>query len=117
MAATEPPPPEASPWQRLDLWLWYARLQKTRSAASRLCESGALRLNRVRIEKAHARLRPGDVLTLPVGGTIRVVRVRLLAARRGPFAEARTLYEELAEPGEEQERGAEGLRSLSPEGM
>ena len=86
-------------WQRLDKWLWCARLSKTRSACTRLVEAGAVRLNRVPVDKPHARLRPGDVLTLALGGaergTVKVWRVVALAARRGPPAEAPTLYEDL----------------------
>ena len=90
---------EGRDWQRLDAWLWCARVAKTRAACTRLVEAGAVRLNRQPAEKAHARLRPGDVLTLALGdaerGRIRVWRVLALAARRGPPAEARLLYEDL----------------------
>ncbi|UPG71050.1 RNA-binding S4 domain-containing protein [Roseomonas gilardii subsp. gilardii] len=94
-------PEEGRDWQRLDTWLWCARVAKTRAACSRLVEAGAIRLNRQPVEKAHARLRPGDVLTLALGGPehgrIQVWRVLTLALRRGPAAEARTLYEELVD--------------------
>ena len=87
-------------WQRLDKWLWCARVAKTRAACARLVEAGGVPLKRQPAEKAHARPRPGDVLTLPLGsperGTIRVWRVVSLAARRGPPAEARGLYEDLS---------------------
>jgi ribosome-associated heat shock protein Hsp15 len=87
---------EAGPdWQRLDVWLWCARLAKTRSECARLVAGGAVRLNRQPTDKAHARLRVGDVLTLGVHGRIRVWRVQALASRRGPPAEARQLYEDL----------------------
>jgi ribosome-associated heat shock protein Hsp15 len=88
-------------WQRLDKWLWCARVAKTRAACARLIEAGGVRLNRQPAEKPHARLRPGDVLTLALGsperGTIRVWRVVSLADRRGPPSEARGLYEDLSE--------------------
>jgi ribosome-associated heat shock protein Hsp15 len=86
-------------WQRLDLWLWCARLAKTRADCSRLVAGGAVRLNRQPTDKAHARLRVGDVLTLALRGQVRVWRVVALAARRGPPAEARLLYEDLSEDG------------------
>jgi ribosome-associated heat shock protein Hsp15 len=82
-------------WQRLDRWLWYARFSRTRAAAARLAAQGCIRINRQRTEKAHARVRPGDVLTFGVGSSVRVVRVRALGRRRGPAEEARSLYEEL----------------------
>ena len=66
-----------------------------------LVEAGAVRLNRQPVEKAHARLRAGDVLTLALGGPehgrIQVWRVLSLAQRRGPAPEARRLYEELVD--------------------
>lgn len=85
-------------WQRLDKWLWHARFLKARSACSRLVADGSVRINRQPTDKAHARLRPGDVLTFAVAGRVRVVRVLVLGERRGPAPEARLLYEEIAEP-------------------
>ena len=85
-------------WQRLDKWLWCARFGKHRAACARSVADGAVRINRQPTDKPHARLRCGDVLTLRLGGTVRVVRVLALATRRGPATEARGLYEELAEP-------------------
>jgi len=82
---------------RLDRWLWFARFCKSRSLAARLCESGTVRINRTPIDKAAAQIKPGDVLTFPLGRQIRVVRVLALGLRRGPAAEARMLYEELVE--------------------
>ena len=82
-------------WQRLDKWLWSARFMKMRSDCSRLVGGGLVRLNRQATDKPHARLRIGDVLTLPLPQGIRVVRVRALALRRGPATEARMLYEEI----------------------
>ena len=59
---------------------------------------GGIRINRQPTDKAHARLRPGDVLTVPVRGAVRVVKVLALAARRGPPAEAATLFEDMTDP-------------------
>ena len=82
-------------WQRLDLWLWCARFMKSRSDCADWIAAGGMRLNRQPTDKAHARLRVGDVLTLPILQGVRVVRVVALAERRGPAAEARTLYDEI----------------------
>lgn len=85
--------------QRLDKWLWCARFLRTRAACAALVAAGAVRLNRQPTDKPHARLAPGDVLTLGLpGGRIRVVRVAALASRRGPPDEARTLYETIEAP-------------------
>lgn len=88
---------EEGAFQRLDMWLWCARVAKARSDCARLVEEGALRLNRQPTVKAHAKLRVGDVLTLALRGEVRVWRVRALASRRGPAPEARLLYEEVLE--------------------
>jgi ribosome-associated heat shock protein Hsp15 len=84
-------------WQRLDVWLWSARFLKSRADCARLAEQGMLRLNRQPTDKAHARLRVGDVITLPLRGRVMVLEVLALASRRGPASEARLLYRELSE--------------------
>ncbi|MEJ0018972.1 MAG: RNA-binding S4 domain-containing protein [Acetobacteraceae bacterium] len=71
---------------------------RARSDCASLVARGSIRVNRQATDKAHARLRVGDVLTVPVHGAVRVVRVVALAARRGPAAEAQLLYEEIKEP-------------------
>lgn len=86
-------PDAARGWQRLDSWLWCARLGRSRALCAQLVAERAPRINRQPTEKPHARLRPGDVLTLPLRSTVLVLRVRALAARRGPAAEARALYD------------------------
>ena len=83
--------------QRLDKFLFHARFARTRLLAGRMVEAGCVRINRQVTEKPHARLRPGDVLTLALPIGVRVVRVRAIGLRRGPAPEARRLYEEIAE--------------------
>jgi ribosome-associated heat shock protein Hsp15 len=87
------------PTQRIDRFLWFARLSGDRSTAQALAERGIVRLNGRRIERAHTAVRPGDLLTLPVANTVRVIRILVLPVRRGPAPEARTLYE-IIEPGD-----------------
>lgn len=87
-----------APFQRLDKWLWCARFLRGRADCARLVAAGALRLNRQPTDKAHARIRVGDVVTIALGSEIRVVEVLALAERRGPSAEARTLYRIIPEP-------------------
>ena len=91
-------PIEDRDWQRLDKWLWCARFMKARADCARLIAEGSVRINRQPTDKPHARLRPGDVLTVPLRGDVRVVEVLALAARRGPAAEARALYRERLDP-------------------
>ncbi|MGH7122611.1 MAG: RNA-binding S4 domain-containing protein [Acetobacteraceae bacterium] len=83
--------------QRLDAWLWCARIMKSRSRAADLVREGRVRINRQATDKPHARLRPGDILTLPLGPVVRVLAVRALAPRRGPAAAACLLYDEVPE--------------------
>lgn len=80
---------------RLDKWLWFTRLVKSRSLAQALCESRHIRLNGRVVERSSTQVRPGQVLTLPLGREVKVVRVITLPERRGPFSEASLAYAEL----------------------
>jgi ribosome-associated heat shock protein Hsp15 len=71
---------------------------RARSDCAQLVAQGSIRINRLPTDKAHAKLRIGDILTVPVHGAVRVVRVLLLANRRGPPSQARLLFEEITEP-------------------
>ena len=90
---------EGRDYQRLDAWLWCARFRKTRAECARQVEKGVVRINRLPTDGALARRRPSDVVALSVGqgasGRIILWRVLALAERRGPAAEAQTLYEVL----------------------
>jgi ribosome-associated heat shock protein Hsp15 len=83
---------------RLDKWLWFARFVKTRSLATKLIVDGRMRVNGAPTQKAHYTVKVGDVLTFPLGSHIRVIKVVALGSRRGPAAEAQTLYEDLDPP-------------------
>ena len=83
---------------RLDKWLWHARFARTRSLAAKLVAEARFRINGNPTEKAHHAVRPGDVLTFPLGPHIRVIKVLALGVRRGPAPEARLLYEDLEPP-------------------
>jgi ribosome-associated heat shock protein Hsp15 len=80
---------------RLDKFLWFARIVKTRSAAHALAEDGRIRIAGRVVDRAHAPVRVGDVLSFAQRGEVRVLRIEALPARRGPPAEARLLYCEL----------------------
>jgi ribosome-associated heat shock protein Hsp15 len=82
-----------SPSLRIDKWLWHARFYKTRVLAQGAAASGHIRLNGRRIEKASAEVRVGDLLTVPRGREVVVVRVLAFGLRRGSATEAQTLYE------------------------
>jgi ribosome-associated heat shock protein Hsp15 len=86
------------PGQRLDKWLWCARLAKTRIGAARLIEAGKIRINGDRVLKSSRLVRAGDVVTAAFLGRLAVVRVLAAVERRGPASLARTLYEDLTPP-------------------
>lgn len=81
--------------QRLDKWLWFARVVKTRTLAAKLILDGHVRVNAQRIETPAKAVGPGDVLTIALEGSVAVLRIVGIGARRGPFSEARLLYEDL----------------------
>jgi len=84
--------------QRLDKWLWYARLAKTRTLAQKLAASGHVRINRGRTDSASHPVKTGDVLTVALPGGVRVLKILATGERRGPATEARLLYEDLSPP-------------------
>ena len=104
---------DAAEWQRLDKWLWCARIGRHRADCARLVEAGQVRVNRQPTNKPHQRLRVGDVLTLAAGLQVRVLEVASLAMRRGPASEAQGLYRVVPEPAPGRGGGACGSR-LSP---
>ncbi len=83
---------------RLDKWLWYARFGKTRGVVQKLIERGQVSLNGQPVQKMAALVHPGDVVAVVLGPVRRTVIVRDTGERRGPPAEARTLYDEPSPP-------------------
>jgi len=84
--------------RRLDQWLWFARLVKSRSLAARLCAAGAVTINGVAIRKPNHMVHVGDAVIAPQGAYRRSLRVLALGSRRGPATEAQLLYVEIAAP-------------------
>ena len=82
--------------RRLDRWLWFARLVKSRSRAARLCLAGSVRVNQITLRKANHLVRIGDTIAVPQRAVCRTIRVLALGVRRGPAAEARLMYEDIA---------------------
>jgi len=81
--------------QRIDRWLWNARIVRTRSAAASLAAAGRVRVNGVRIVAPGRDVKCGDVVTVALDGGVRILKVSGLALRRGNAAAAVRLYEEL----------------------
>jgi ribosome-associated heat shock protein Hsp15 len=86
--------------QRLDKWLWHARVVKARSSAAALIEAGHVRVNGVREKAPGHSVKIGDVVTVGLDRTVRILKVAGFAERRGDAAAARVLYDDL-------QRGAE----------
>ena len=82
--------------QRVDRWLWHARLVRTRDAAASLASSGHVRINGTRIQAPGRMVRRGDVVTVALDRGVRVLKVKGFIDRRGPAADGRGLYDELA---------------------
>jgi len=84
--------------RRLDKWLFFARVVKSRSLAAKLVQSGRVRVNRDKAGQAAHLVKPGDVLTVTLDSRILVLKVLDGGTRRGPAEEARMLYEDLTPP-------------------
>ena len=82
---------------RLDCFLFFIRLAKSRTLAQALIDEGHVRIDGKRVAKRAEEIRVGSVVALPLHGRVRILRVTSLPARRGPAAEARTHYEEIDE--------------------
>ena len=80
---------------RIDRFLFFIRLVKSRTLAQSVIATGHVRIDRRRVEKPSEDVRVGSTIALPLHGKVRVLRVLDLPTRRGPAAEARACYEEL----------------------
>ena len=81
--------------QRLDKWLWHARVVKARTSAAALIEAGHVRINGVREKSPGHGVKPGDVLTIGLDHSVRILKVIGFAERRGDASSARVLYDDL----------------------
>ena len=81
--------------QRLDKWLWHARVVKARTSAAALVEAGHVRINGVREKAPGHAVKAGDVLTIGLDRSVRVLKVVGFAERRGDASAARVLYDDL----------------------
>ena len=119
--------PEEAPGsvQRLDQWLWFARIAKSRTLAQALIERGKVRINREKVYKTATIVRPGDVLTLSLGPRVLSIEILGIGTRRGPAPEAVTLYRDLTPApqrttstteGENERMEADPLQALRSEG-
>jgi ribosome-associated heat shock protein Hsp15 len=80
---------------RIDRFLFFIRLVKSRTQAQAVIEEGHARIDGKRVEKSSEDVRIGSTIALPLHGRVRVLKVLELPKRRGPAAEARTCYREV----------------------
>ena len=78
--------------QRIDKWLWHARMVRTRAAAASLAEAGFVRLNGRRVTAPSQAVRLGDVVTLALDRAVKVIKVEGFCEKRGTAILARRLY-------------------------
>ena len=81
--------------QRIDKWLWHARVVRTRSAAAALVDGGMVRVNNERVGQPSRLVRPSDVVTVALDRSVRILKVTGYAERRGSATDARGLFEDL----------------------
>jgi ribosome-associated heat shock protein Hsp15 len=97
--------------QRIDKWLWHARVVRTRSAAAALVNGGMVRLNNVRIDLPSRLVRPGDVVTVALDRSVRILKVVGYAERRGSATAAQALFEDMTPaPASSPSEPAAGMR-------
>ena len=96
--ARQPETAAAEASQRLDKWLFFSRMVKSRPLAADLIRAGHVRVNGDKAHAAAKAIRAGDVLTIALDRQVRVLRVLASGTRRGPYTEARLLYDDLAPP-------------------
>jgi ribosome-associated heat shock protein Hsp15 len=94
--------------QRLDKWLWHARVVKARTSAAALVEAGHVRVNGVREKAPGHAVKAGDVLTIGLDRSVRVLKVVGFAERRGDASAARALYDDLQDRREFSQHGTAG---------
>lgn len=104
--------------QRIDKWLWHARVVRTRAAAAALVGAGHVRINGARVAASSRPVRPGDVVTVALDHRVRVLKVTGYAERRGSAEVAAGLFEDLtpaqAAPAPEPPVGARSARGSRP---
>ena len=92
---------------RIDRFLFFIRLAKSRTLAQAIVEQGTTRIDGRRVEKPSEPVKVGSVIALPLRGQVRIIQVMALPVRRGPAAEARLAYRELCAANVSQEAASD----------
>ncbi len=81
--------------QRIDKWLWHARVVRTRTSAAALVDAGHVRLNGERVSATSRAVKAGDVVTVALDSTVRILKVTGFAERRGNADAASLLFDDM----------------------
>ena len=80
---------------RLDIYLYYIRIFKSRSIATKFILTNRLRISGQVTQKPHKMIFIGDVLTMTINDNIKVFKVLDIPNRRGPYSESLNFYEDI----------------------
>ena len=80
---------------RLDIYLYYIRLFKSRSIATKFILTNRLRISGQVTQKPHKMISVGDVLTMTINDNIKILKVLDIPTRRGPYPESLNFYEDI----------------------
>ena len=80
---------------RLDIYLYYIRIFKSRSIATKFVLTNRLRISGQVTQKPHKMISVGDVLTMTINDNIKILKVLDIPSRRGPYPESLNFYEDI----------------------
>lgn len=86
--------------QRIDKWLFFARIAKSRTLAQEWVSGGHVSVNGDKVRRSSAEVRVGDRLEVLVERRTYILVVKAPGERRGPYEEARLLYDDQSPPQE-----------------
>ncbi len=81
---------------RLDIYLYYIRIFKSRSIATKFVLNNRLRISGQVTQKPHKMISVGDVLTMTINDNIKILKVLDIPSRRGPYTESLNFYEDIS---------------------
>ena len=97
--------------QRIDKWLFFARIAKSRTLAQEWIEAGHVSVNGDKVRRPSADVRTGDRLEVLAERRTHMLVVKAPGTRRGPYEEARLLYEDESPPPEPMTRFEQAQRA------
>ena len=80
---------------RLDIYLYYIRIFKSRSIATKFVSTNRLRISGQVTQKPHKMISIGDVVTMTINDNVKILKVLDIPIRRGPYSESLNFYEDI----------------------